>query len=416
MQQQGPQTQIPLQERSPFPWGRLIVTMVIVLVLAGFGVLLFLATGHIIDSIWDYIIPVLFLVLGLVFTLLQWLFPFHPVETRRSTSPPGPSSPPSSANDARTLTPSPAQTSSNVQQQSAIIPISPLTTPSQIAPMGPVSVFHFNEPLMDPSELYGRVRERTTLLDRARKGASTSIVGPRRIGKTWLTDSLKLLAPTELGTSYQIASLDGTMPQCKTVSDFIVRTLDAFGVPWSPQQTNMDLEVLEKVVKNVKSKRMTPVLCVDEFEGLFNQQGFDCDFYAGLRYLAQHDGLILIISSKELLIDLVGEHCKTSGFFNIFETLTLKPFSREEAEEFVELKSKQAGFTHDEQATLLKCGHDKQRQTGWPPLRLQLAGKLLLADIQLARSGKIFYYRPDDAQYWREFEERLEATYRGAVS
>ncbi len=48
-------------------------------------------------------------------------------------------------------------------------------------------------------------------------------------------------------------------------------------------------------------------------------------------------------------------------------------------------------------------------------MRLQLAGKLLLTDKNLARGGKTHYYRPNDTAYWQEFEEQLEETYRGAV-
>src|SRR5713226_6263223 len=54
----------------------------------------------------------------------------------------------------------------------------------------PNSVFLFNQPLPDPGEFYGRVRERGALMDRIRNGASTSIVGPRRVGKTWLMSYL----------------------------------------------------------------------------------------------------------------------------------------------------------------------------------------------------------------------------------
>jgi TIR domain len=46
------------------------------------------------------------------------------------------------------------------------------------------NVFLFNERLLDPKEFFGRKNDRITLLDRSSRGASTSIVGPRRIGKT----------------------------------------------------------------------------------------------------------------------------------------------------------------------------------------------------------------------------------------
>jgi hypothetical protein len=275
------------------------------------------------------------------------------------------------------------------------------------------SVFLFNtSPLPDVDEFYGRARERVALIGNTVNGRSTSLVGPRRIGKTWLIDYLKLIAPAQLGLGFQLASLDGTQPSGKSVSEFTAKALDAFGVPLATRQTNLELDMLERLVKDLRAKHVIPVLCIDEFEGFFNQQAFDCDFFAGLRYIAQN-GLVLVIASKHPLIDLIGDRCKTSGFFNIFEQHTLKPFTKLEAEEFARAKSEQAGFTGKECSALLTYGQEGQQ--GWPPLRLQLAGKMLLTDKNLAVAGKSDYYRPDDQAYWREFEQRLEETYRGVV-
>ena len=124
-------------------------------------------------------------------------------------------------------------------------------------------------------------------------------------------------------------------------------------------------------------------------------------------------GLGLVVSSKRPLIDIVGDYGKTSGFFNIFEQLTLKPFNTEEAEEFIRAKALQAGFSDQEQALILKYSQKDEQQ--WPPLRLQLTGKLLMEDKILAFSEGSQYYRPEDPNYWKEFEERLEEKYRGTV-
>ena len=288
-------------------------------------------------------------------------------------------------------------------------------TPTDI----PTSIFPYLTPhLPATSEYYARARERIILLDRTRKEESTSIIGPRRMGKTWLIDYLKLVAPAQLGECYHIATIDGTMPNCKTVSDFTVRILEAFKVPLiSVNQAKLGLDALEKVVREWKAGGVTPVLCIDEFEGFFNQRDFDCEFYGGLRYIAQN-GLVLVIASKSPLIALVGDRCEASGFFNIFHQLTLKPFDKVEAEEFASAKSREAAFNDAERAYLLKygqeplSGNDEQQ---WPPLRLQLVGKTMLTDINLAREGQSHYYRPNDEDYWRDFEKRVQETYRGAV-
>ena len=345
-------------------------------------------------------IPILFPSKSHSTTVVQHIYPSTEAEQNQQHTPPVPNSsthplPVSTQEDARTL--------------------SPMDRPpvSQPASITIESIFHFNVThLPNSDELYGRKRERSTLLDRIRKGASTSIVGPRRIGKSWLLDYVKMVAPTEISTDLRLASLDGTTPKRKSVSDFIAQALDAFDVPLPSNQTNLELDMLAKVVASMQTKNVAPVLCIDEFEGFFNQQDFDCEFFEGLRYVAMN-GLVLVIASKSPLMDLVSERCRTSPFFNIFEQVALKPFTKVEAEEFAQAKSKEARFNDDECVALLKYGQiDKQE---WPPLRLQLVGKMLLEDKNLAAAGNPDYYQPGEQDYWKDFKQRLEEKYRGTV-
>src|SRR5258708_11162174 len=103
------------------------------------------------------------------------------------------------------------------------------------------------------------------------------------------------------------------------------------------------------------------VVCSDEFEKLGERQEFDLDFFAGLRAITQ-TGLVLITASKSALIEIVSEHVKTSPFFNVFEQLKLKPFTKEEAQAFVQTKSVQAGFTQQEQQRLLDFGREYDKK------------------------------------------------------
>lgn len=228
-----------------------------------------------------------------------------------------------------------------------------------------------------------------------------------------LLDYLKQVAPDELAPNFRIASLDGTTTRRKTVSTFVTQALNALGVPLIGNPADLELDTLTKAVESLHNQQLRPVLCLDEFEGFFNQQDFDYDFFAGLRYLATN-GLILVTVSKSPLIDLVGERCQTSPFFNIFEQITLKPFNNVETEEFAQAKVKQASFNDDERAVLLKYGQEENKQE-WPPLRLQLVGKNLLVDKTLVAQGHPECYRPEKLEYWKDFEQRLEETYRGVV-
>jgi len=275
------------------------------------------------------------------------------------------------------------------------------------------SIFQFNKTLTDPDEFFGRIRERMTLKNRTRIGASTSIVGLRRIGKTWLMKYLVLVAPTELGARFRIGYLDATSASCKTIEAFTAKVLEEWGISTSDiDQTNLGLTTIERAIKDLKSRNRVPVICIDEFENFSNRQIFDLAFFSGLRAMTQ-TGLSLVVASKTPLIDFLGDYGKTSGFFNIFEQLILKPFSSQEAEKFVQTKGEQAGLTDDEKRYLLHYGQEKGNY--WP-IRLQLAGKMLLEDKILAtKEEDPGYYRPTDLMYWQEYEQRLEEKYRGVV-
>ncbi len=267
-------------------------------------------------------------------------------------------------------------------------------------------VFFFNEHLLDPREFFGRNQERMTLIRRTRRGSSTSIVGPRRIGKTWLIEYLIQVAPEELGPDYRIGYVDATMPSCDTVAGFTEAALESLGVRIQPQQAAFNLKALAAATKKLQENHLTPILCIDEFEGLSNQTEFNLLFFRELRAISSK-GLGLVVASKRTLMNIIGNDGYTSGFFNIFEACILKPFEEKEAKEFVRIKGDQAKFSEQERTLLLKYGQQGEQQ--WHPLRLQLAGKLLLDD---KNEGNC---HPSELDYQRSFTARLEEKYLAVV-
>jgi hypothetical protein len=274
------------------------------------------------------------------------------------------------------------------------------------------SVFHFNQPLSDSKEFYGRARERQTLLNRTSNKGSTSIVGPRRMGKTWLMHYIRLIAPQELGSRYLVGYLDATASRCSTVAGFVATTLQALTLQNLPFATGQDsLILLEQVLEDVFSAGKVPVLCIDEFEYFSYHSEFDLDFFSSLRAMTQK-GLCLLVASKLPLIDIV-ESWKTSPFFNVFKQITLKPFDQKEAEHFLREKGARAGLTTQEREKLLLYG---QYKGAYWPISLQLAGETLIEDKTLAqREHDPDYYRPADQDYWKEFEYRLQEIYGGMM-
>ena len=287
-----------------------------------------------------------------------------------------------------------------------------VNTPEKTLP-DPDRVFQFNVGLAHPSEFYGRVTERKALLQRTQTGASTSLIGARRIGKTWLLQYLRLVAAKQLGSQFRSGYVDATMPSSTTIAGFIARVLEEITGIAPKDPSTLDLATLERVVRDLRGKNQTPVLCIDEFEGLCNPQEFSERFFTGLRAIAQA-GLVLVTASKRPLIKLVTREISTSPFFNIFDQRTLKPFSSADAQKFVMEKGIQARFSAEEQAYLLRFGQEISQQ--WPPLLLQLAGKILLEDKNRVTFDSSASYNLQDQDYQNDFERRLEERYRGVVS
>ncbi len=269
------------------------------------------------------------------------------------------------------------------------------------------SVFFFNvHTLPDPTEFYGRVKECFILEERTYNGASTSIVGPNKIGKTWLMQYLRLTAPQKLGKQFRVGYVDALSPSCMTVEGFITLAAKQFGVPLAPEYAEQGLTPLEQTVANLLNEKQPPVLCIDRFETFATRPAFDQHFFGGLRALAQA-GLCLITTSKRRLVDIVTEATHVSSLINIFDQIVLEPFNEKEAKDFVKKKGMQAGFSEQECSYMLHYGQLEDRS--WPPLRLQLAGQMLFEDKNVGD------YHPDDPHYWRCFAERLEERYRGVL-
>jgi transcriptional regulator with XRE-family HTH domain len=267
-----------------------------------------------------------------------------------------------------------------------------------------VPLFLFNEPLPGPGELYARQREQKTLLSRTTRKASTSIVGPRRIGKTWLMQYLRLVAPGQLGPRFRVSYLDGMSPGCKTMTGFVTEALSKLGL--AVPETIEGLEALDRGLQDLLAKKLTPVICIDEFERISSREEFSLDFFEGLRAMTSTSDLVLIIASKSPLRQVVDKKSQGSPFFNIFEQVSLKPFTYSDTQEFIFEKGNLARFQPKERDYLWKYGRASEGEQAWWPLRLQLAGKILIEDLDQARK---------DQHYEHSFEERFNTTYRAVM-
>jgi transcriptional regulator with XRE-family HTH domain len=267
------------------------------------------------------------------------------------------------------------------------------------------SYFTPNLPLIDMRDYSGRKSERRALLQRIRKHGYVSIVGERRIGKTWLLTYLKLVAAQELGAQFQVAYLDANLPLCSTVVGFTQEVITQ--LKGSPPDTSNGLVDLQLLIRDFAAQHIVPVLCIDEFEALTRSKKrteFSPDFYHQLRALGQTLPLVLVVTSRIPLYKLFNREqwrregfdldYDTSTFYNVFEQITLSPFTSEEAEQFIREKSRAVRFTSEETQYFREFGQDRQKR--WLPSLLQSTGNKLLIDRERQRIK--------DQSYRQEFQ------------
>jgi transcriptional regulator with XRE-family HTH domain len=265
--------------------------------------------------------------------------------------------------------------------------------------------FLLNEPPSTAEDFYGREHERHRLIVRTRKKASTSIVGPRRIGKTWLLHYLKLVAPEQLGTHFRIGNLDASSIIDSSVATFTEEALRQLGLP-TPNVSKGLLD-LQNGLRSLPPG-CVPVLCIDKFESIVSKHTvFTEIFYQELRALSQSLLVLIVITRKSLFDTFAATNTwpdeLTSPFSNVFEPLILRQFNRKEAEQFIEKKGRAAGLSQEAQHFFWEYG--KVGEQHWSPVLLQSIGKILMEDSS--------HYNTKNPAYNVYFEQRFREIQRG---
>lgn len=370
-------------QRGPFPWERvirIIVAVSMILILSILTIVGLFVTGHMYNA--SFSVPAAIGLILAIIAVLAWLFPFRPFGWQQF--------PPS--------LPVPTGPTAKTDEMQTTPPITQI-----------VQVFHLaKSQLPSPDEFYGRAYERATLINCISQRSSTALVGESWIGKSWLIQYLQQIAPThaQLGPQVHIGELNVAHPLCYTQADFVKEALKALHLP-QPRLNPHDkpLAYLSLKVRKMKKQGITPVLCINEFTSLIDKPDFDRRFLNELRAIAQHDKLVLIIVSRKPLHKLIEQMTGgTSPLFNIMPELTLQPFTEAEAQVFIHEKGQQSSLSGDEQTFFRECAAISQAngKLGWPPLRLQLTGQLLLRDKS---SGTLALNDPD---YGADFKKRLD--------
>jgi transcriptional regulator with XRE-family HTH domain len=276
--------------------------------------------------------------------------------------------------------------------------------------------FAYKMKLVNIEDFFGRRYEINLLLARTTTGQSTAIVGPRRIGKSWLLRYLYIWVQQHVA-HLRMVYIDASLPRCSTLTEMLGFILEALHLAEpAEKRVHNYLKTLETAVQDASLQKQNLVLCIDKFDRMCQMPEMHADILDRFRAMTEM-GLGLVVACRESLITVTenvpGLSDKTSPLINVFQQLRLKPFTRLEAQQFIQAKGEQAGLSEQERTYVLKYAGGSETQT-WMPQHLQLVGTLLFTDkVTAQEEGYADLYRPLDPAYWAEFEQRVEAEIRG---
>ncbi|MBI5490997.1 MAG: protein kinase [Deltaproteobacteria bacterium] len=267
-------------------------------------------------------------------------------------------------------------------------------------------------PVRDPARFYGRKREVRRVMAglAADPPQSFSLVGDRRIGKSSLLhqlqnpDVLRTNVPETVVGSLRLRYHDfqsGAPSDEPAFLEFLCRHVAAaLGAPAAPAPSR---ECLLDLLRQLDAAGLRLALLWDEFEVVTRHRGLGLETYAFLRSLAQNHRLAFITASgRDLRTVCHSAQVADSPFFNVFQTLRLRPLSREEARLLATEPSEAAGLPLGAYADRLI-----DDLAGTFPFFLQIAGAALFEHLDETGAGA-----PDFAAVEDRFLEESEPHFR----
>ncbi|MEK7832225.1 MAG: ATP-binding protein, partial [Acidobacteriota bacterium] len=201
--------------------------------------------------------------------------------------------------------------------------------------------FTIGNMIQNPEQFVGRTAELHHIINRLGKLESCSVVGERRIGKSSLLNHLSQTRVTRLGDkSFQFLYIELTDASTQTIVDFLRTILEALNCSTDgikdENKPNRNLMAFDHEVKALADCGQNIVLCLDEFEGLFeNAAEFNNAFFNHFRTMVNHRRLALVTASRKTLETYGNEKKLTSPFFNLLSVTELGDFTEEEAVQFL---------------------------------------------------------------------------------
>jgi hypothetical protein len=211
-----------------------------------------------------------------------------------------------------------------------------------------VNPYRFPSPIKEPHLFFGRDQQLRDILESIDRRECVSIVGERRAGKTSLM--YQALQPYVWDRYIQdqrclAVHLNAeTLPQNE--EGFFREVLQALddqypGLLAAPTAGPPYQRAMRRALESLRPRRLA--LFIDEFECISQCEAFSPNFFVFLRGLSFDYDISFIISTRTRLFECCSHEVVTSPFPNIFKTVHLGPFSRDEFDTFIERTSSISG-------------------------------------------------------------------------
>lgn len=295
--------------------------------------------------------------------------------------------------------------------------------------------YHPRAPLSDPGWFYGRQEELRRLFSYL-NGASpqnVSIVGQRRIGKSWLLKVVELdetlrtkylTEPDQYTFIYWDLQSEPSLAPNLFFKRLIELLLSHLPSGLKAECENVfsedDLEEsLSEILELLEVAEHRVVLLLDEFAAITRNSAFAESFFSHLRWIFNRPAMTCVTASYRSL----GEMCHLgpdSPFFNIFSRIQLKLFNDIEAKGFIVEPFQARGINVDEATTKAIL-----RLTGPHPCFIsQLCHDLLhevtdaITEVDVQRHNGPFQMAifDDFSYYWQRLDENEQSMLRNISS
>lgn len=208
---------------------------------------------------------------------------------------------------------------------------------------------------------HGRESEISQILGLLRNGQSVSLIGPRRIGKSSVLLHLarpgtrttyNLAPPNTLFVLIDCQEFGGSPPDEiyeALLSELLYRAEDADINIGTIQQFGT-YRSLDRVLNKLHRQDINVVVLLDEFELLAANEQLTPYFFARLRGLTTKYGLAYLTASQRPLFAITAdEKILSSPFFNIFVTLPLGLYSKDEASDLLKARLANASISFSDE-------------------------------------------------------------------